>query len=132
MTRIVWLIPLFLLVAACGPGEEEYKPWEDETIIEFPDPEMEGCIKTRGFVPQGEPVRVKYVYNLSKIECISSGITDLTGLEKMPWVKELELPGNPITSLEPLSNASDLEYLDMGGGGFLICPLWGNRLNLLN
>ena len=129
MTRIVWLIPLFVIVAACGPGEEEYKPWEDETIIEFPDPEMEGCIKTRGFVPQGEPVRMKYVYNLTKIECISSGITDLTGLEKMPWVKELDLSGNPITSLEPLNRLILLEKVEIGGGVFFAVPTRRKKRN---
>ena len=116
MTRFVWLIPLVLFFIACGPGEEEYKPWEDETIIEFPDPHLDGCIRSYTSDTPGEPLRIKDVYFLTKITCIDSGITDLTGLEKMPWVKELQLNGNPVASLEPLRNALDLEYLDIGRG----------------
>ncbi len=118
MKRLIRLMPLLFLIAACGPGEDPtYDPSQDETIINFPDPKMESCIRTRAFVPDGYPIRVMDVYNLSRIECISTGITDLTGLEKMPWVVELDFNGNPITSLEPLRSLSALEKLDIGGGG---------------
>lgn len=117
--RIVWLMPLFLLVAACTPGEE---PDTDDInldeVIVFPDPKMESFIRLRAHLDADEPITVRKVKNLIYLECISCGITDLTGLEKMPWVKELELPGNPITGLEPLRTLIDLEYLNIGRGGY--------------
>jgi len=118
--RLLLLIPLFVIVVACGPGEEEYNCREDETVINFPDPKMEGCIRSHISDTPGKPVLVKNVCALKSISCISSGITDLTGLEKMPWVKVLDLPGNPVTSLEPLTHSNDLEYLDIGGGQYRI------------
>ncbi|HOW52198.1 MAG TPA: leucine-rich repeat domain-containing protein [bacterium] len=135
MTRIVCLIPLFLLIVACGPGDEEYDPCTDETVIAFPDPAMDSCIRTEaGIYHDGSPIRVKDVCHQKYISCIDSAISDLTGLEKMPWLVKLDFNGNPITSLEPLSNSLDLEMLDIGGGGVSsLTPLSNNtKMILLN
>jgi len=131
-----------MIIVACTPGEEPLN--DDETtdddvvnmdeVINFPDPHLLACVKSHAYISAEEPVRIKDVKNLTFLECISAGITDLTGLEKMPWMVELQFNGNPITSIEPLRNTIDIEYLNIGGGGVSdIDPLRGkNKIKTLN
>ena len=141
MARPLWLMALFFLLVACTPGEDPISDGEitdsdidlDE-VINFPDPHLLACVKSHAYISAEKPVRIKDVKNLTFLECISCGITDLTGLEKMPWVMELDFNGNPITSLEPLRNSIDLELLDVGGGGVsTLEPLTGcTKMKSLN
>jgi len=133
MARPLWLMALFFLLVACTPGEEPLSDGEitdsdidlDE-VINFPDPKMESFIRDRAYLSDDEPITVRKVRDLLYLECISCGITDLTGLEKMPWVRELHLGSNNIQSLEPLKDLQELEYINVSGGTINdISPLAG-------
>ncbi len=76
--------------------------------ISFPDENLQKCFDER-ITQNGW----KTAEDVEQLICVRRGITDSSNLEQLPWLKDLELKGNSLTTIDLSKNtALKLLYLD--------------------
>lgn len=96
-------------------AEELFEESPDLTLISqvlpsIPDANLTACIEAR-MAETGK----KYVGAINKLACENSDIHSLVGIEHFNWLDELNLYGNAISDLSPVSQLSELTSLSIGG-----------------
>ena len=118
-----------------------------ETVITFPDKNLELSIRSAlgrgagGVITAGELAELTILLNL-----YTPDIADLTGIEHLVHLTQLNSGSNQISDLSPLTNLTNLTELHLGGNQISdLSPLvenselgegdmvwlWSNRLDLL-
>ena len=104
--------------------------------IDFPDPVLAAAVRREAMLDEGEPITAEALQGCASLsvydETISDftglacmtdlswvwmdnvGLTDLTPLAALPWLRELSAPCNPVTDLGPLASAVNLTLLRLG------------------
>lgn len=88
----------------------------DESVLvstaldDIADPALKSCIESE-VAKLGETGEGKYVSDVRRLYCPRLGITSIAGLEQFTWLKSLELGGNDIVDLSPLSSLTKLYEL---------------------
>jgi Leucine-rich repeat (LRR) protein len=104
----------------------------DNTIITFPDKNLEALIRKSINKPNGDI----YTSDVEKIEKIESNpldvdsIYDLSGIDKLTNLKELNLPGNKIKNLEPLKDMINLTNISLSSNELTDISALKNLTNL--
>ena len=88
----------------------------DSTVVDIPDEELRKAIGYALLLDNGK-ITVGDMKKLYALSVCERGITDLTGLEKAENLKFLDLYGNEIADLSPLSGLTDLEALHLSYAG---------------
>lgn len=71
------------------------------------------CVKKHVLGGFWEEVRQEMLEKLETINCYTSQIDSLSGIEVLQNLKVAKLPFNPISDLSPLANLSHLEYINV-------------------
>ena len=104
-----------------------------EMVIQFPDSNLETCV--RGFIdkPSGD-ILASDVDTLTSFSGFNWNISDLGGLEYMRALNELDLAVNSISELTPISGLTELTSLNLADNQISdLSPLAGlTKLSLLN
>lgn len=81
----------------------------------FPDAQLEEAVRAQVFAKRQsrEPLVEADVVNVSTVDARHRGIRSLAGLEKCRNLAMIELGGNQIVDLTPLSGLARLQYLDI-------------------
>ncbi len=116
------LVVLTLLLCGIGWG---ISPVHAQTVVNFPDPGLEGAIREA----IGKPTGDIYDTDLVGLTYLCAGwgqISDLSGIEYCINLTGLYLSNNEITDIGPLANLTDLFELDLDGNQITdITPLAG-------
>ena len=80
------------------------------------DPALENCI--RQTIEDSSITRRE---QLTRLQCTHSGITTLTGIDQFPYLTELDLSNNLLTTIEPLGLLINLQRLNLFGNPALNC-----------
>lgn len=84
--------------------------------VDVPDPELESILRDELRVPVGDgPLTCADLARLEELDAEGAGIVDLGGLEYAVNARFLDLGGNAIADLSPLSGLDDLWYLEIDG-----------------
>ena len=70
----------------------------------FTDTNLATCVRN---------TQLANVSDIITLDCSSSGITDLTGIDQLPFLQNLNLSSNAITNFTGLSNLRNLSVLDL-------------------
>ncbi len=81
----------------------------------FPDPALEAAVRSQVFAKRSnrEPLVEGDVAQVSTIVARGRGIRSLAGLEKCRGLAMLDVAGNQIADLEPLTGLARLQFLDL-------------------
>ena len=102
-----------LWIAAGIGWAEESAPEPEEPI--FPDKNLEAVVRQSVYAKRNndEPITESDVLNVSTVKGRGKGIRDLTGLEKCRSLALLDLAGNQITDISPVTDLPRLQSLDL-------------------
>ncbi len=96
-----------------------------DTIVSFPDPNLEAAIRREIEKPTGDILSsdLEFIFSLN---AGSNAIQNLTGLEYCKNMTELFLGGNQLSDISPLAGLTQLRRLELGGNQLSdISPLAG-------
>jgi internalin A len=81
----------------------------------FPDKNLEAAVRKFVFEKRDndKPLTEADLANLSTIQAVGMGITNLGGLEKCQSLASLDLSKNKVVDLKPLKNLSRIQYLNL-------------------
>jgi len=81
----------------------------------FPDAALEAAVRSQVYSKRfnREPLYESDVTQVSSVIAHGAGVRSLVGLEKCGSLAKLEIPGNLIADLSPLSKLTQLQYLDV-------------------
>ncbi len=81
----------------------------------FPDKNLEAAVRKFVFEKRDndKPLAEADLVNLSTIQAVGLGITNLTGLEKCQSLASLDLSKNKISNLQPLKSLARIQYLNL-------------------
>src|SRR5688572_5816128 len=81
----------------------------------FRDKKLEAAVRKFVFEKRDndKPITESDVQNLSTVNGIGMGISDLTGLEKCRSLASLNLAKNAITNLGPIKDLTSIQFLDL-------------------
>ena len=115
MKRINLLTVLGLLVWSGGVTRSAAAEPDKPAAPLFPDKHLETAVRKFVFEKSDndKPLVEADVGNLSTIQGVGLGITNLAGLEKCPALASLDLAKNQITDLGPLKGLARLQYLNL-------------------
>ena len=99
---ISFLVPVALLIGCGGP----------ETVT-FPDENLDTAIRAALGKTAGEEITVDELANLTELDALARGITDLSGLEYCTNLTQFHLGGNQISDVSPLSSLASLTGLGL-------------------
>jgi len=80
----------------------------------FPDKNLEAAIRDALDMPEGEEITVEELAELTELDAIYSGITNLSGIEYCTNLTLLSLSDNQIGDISPLSSLTSLKLLGLG------------------
>lgn len=101
----------FLVLAAALFGVSRLNP-----EVTFADPNLELAVREAIGQPEGAIYHTD-LRRKAKLSCADQGITDLGGMEHFTGLDQLDLSGNPIGDLTPLSGLRRLTDLSLRGCG---------------
>src|SRR6185295_9066353 len=110
MKRILYhLIGVLLIGLSWATGAAEPEPKL------FPDKNLEAAVRKFVFEKRDndKPLTEADLENLSTIQAVGLGITNLAGLEKCQSLASLDLAKNKITNLAPLKSLARIQYLNV-------------------
>ena len=115
-------------------------------VVSIPDPNLAAAVRERLNIPSGETFTTHSILGLVELEARDRGIKDLTGLEHVVNLKEVDLGGkllfgprgsegylnsNAISDFSPLEKLTNLEELDLRGmSGLRDVPVLASLTNL--
>ncbi len=85
----------------------------DSPIVHIPDPNLRTAIREALKLPDGVPVNRAFMRQLTGLASVSSGISDLTGLEHATSLTRLVLHVNEISDVRPLAPLVKLTHIRM-------------------
>lgn len=80
--------------------------------VKFVDPSLDAAVRKALNFTNKDITRIDLV-KLNRLEAVSSNITNLSGIEQCLGLWQLNLSGNPVNDLSPLSYLTGLERLDL-------------------
>ena len=86
---------------------------EDDTVVAIPDVNLRAAIGLKLGKPADAPITKGDLASLVEFSAKDSDITSLAGLDHAVNVERLDLPGNSIADIGPLSALSRLWWLDL-------------------
>lgn len=116
---LLWavLIPIGVVLSACAAREPT--PVPPETVITFPDENLEAAIRGALGKAPGEEIRAGELAELTELAAGFERIADLTGIEHLSNLNLLDLGSNQISDISPLASLSNLPVLS----------LWNNQIS---
>ena len=87
-------------------------------VINIPDPKLRDAITETLELPAGQPITQQEMRQLTRLEATNIGIINLTGLKYATNLESLDLEGNQIDDISPLTELIQLTSLS----------LWRNRI----
>ena len=93
------------------------------SVSAISDPALLTAIRAALGKPSGSGVSAGEIAGLEVLKARNAGISDLTGLEGMASLKELDLGFNPLADLRPLTSLARLEFLNLDGAVPDLLPL---------
>ncbi|MSU37422.1 MAG: leucine-rich repeat domain-containing protein [Pedosphaera sp.] len=105
LSRILALFTATVALAADATNE----------VSAFVDPALESAVRQQVFAKRGtlKPITAADVANISTVQGNLRGITNLAGLEHCKALASLDLAGNRIVDLSPLTGLRQLQYLNL-------------------
>jgi len=100
-----------------------------DTVVTFPDPNLEAAIREAIGKPTGDIYQVDLTL-LTKLGASGRGIVNLSGLEHCIHLTELDLGWNAISDLSPISGLTQLERLHLGTNQIQTISPLSNLTNL--
>ncbi|XBH21898.1 leucine-rich repeat domain-containing protein [Jonesiaceae bacterium BS-20] len=115
--RITGFVAAILLIL--GGGLATALPAQADTSdpITMPDPALRACINASLGQGDSDPIAAAQADGITVVDCRNLGITDITGLERMPNLDQILLSNNPLTSHTPIRNLAKLRHLDVSHTG---------------
>lgn len=110
---LIFLLALFLVFStnSCIPDDQD-GPDPNEEIV-FPDPGLDACIRDR-LKNYDQPIYYEDLQGIIHLGyCGGLEIEDLSGIEKIPGLRSLDLGSNEIKDITPLSKCTTLEKLNL-------------------
>jgi internalin A len=92
----------------------------------FPDKNLENAVRKQVFEKRNNdmPLTEDDVKNISVVEGVGKGITNLAGLEKCKSLAQVNLGGNEIVDVSPLKDLKRIQWLDLSKNKIVdIAPL---------
>ena len=93
-------------------------PQENAQVVNLSDPKLRQAVREALNLPSGTPITQQEMLQLTWLKATDIGITDLTGLEYAINLESLDLGGNQIGDISPLTELIQLTWLS----------LWHNRI----
>ncbi len=84
-----------------------------EAMVDIPDQNLRTAIEDVLGVSPGAPIAPADMATLTRLEAMSAGIRNLTGVEHATNLEVLLLGANPISDLSPLTGLTQLKYLNL-------------------
>jgi hypothetical protein len=116
--KLVQCIGLFLLLVLAttgvwsASGGTIFAQSPDEASVTFPDPNLESTIRNAIDKPEGA-IYISDVETLTSLSATKRGISNLIGMEYCIGLEELDLAGNSISDISPLTGLSKLKKLEL-------------------
>ena len=109
----LWLV-LAIIATCVGCGDEgpTNETVTNETVVTFPDSNLEVAIREAIGKPEG-PIHTSELEGLSFLAASRRDITDLTGLEYCTNITHLSLAYNQVSDISPLASLTNLTWLDL-------------------
>jgi Leucine-rich repeat (LRR) protein len=104
-----------ILCLICLAATSSYGQSTQTNIVEFPDKNLEAAVRKFIFEKRDndKPLVESELVNLSTIQGVGRGITNLSGLEKCENLASLDLSKNKISNLGPIKGLTKIQYLNM-------------------
>ena len=107
-----------VLVTAAGIGEVTFNTVA-EAMVDIPDPNLRAAIESAlgktARIKGSTPISKGEMATLTRLEAMSAGIRNLTGLEHATNLRDLHLWKNSVSDLSPLADLTELTGLYLGG-----------------
>jgi hypothetical protein len=120
--KTLWVATAILVAGfVSGPS-----PAQTQEPVGFPDPALERQVRLCIDRPEGG-IFTGDLESIKRFKAAEAGISDLTGIENMVNLEELDLRANSIVDVEPLGSLTKLKLLDLGAMDYVDVWPWEGK-----
>lgn len=113
-TAALWAWQPLLATASAGPAGIGASAIGIQAVVTFPDPNLEAAVRAALGIPSA-PITTTDMLALTTLSAEWRGITNLEGLEYATNLSSLDLTGNQVGDLTPISGLTSLTQLQLYG-----------------